>query len=274
MKVLSSESRGEVYFDYAESRKTFVPKGQQSDMRVPYDLKQKKYYHMKLGIMQPYFMPYIGYWQMIRVVDKYVVYDDVQFIKGGWINRNNIIVNGNVFMFNLILEGASSNKLINEISIYRNQTKLLKTIENSYRKAPYFESVYPIICKIFQYEDMNLAKFIGNSILEVCRYLNIDTEIIYSSGLDKNNELKGQDKVINICKLLNTDTYLNAIGGQALYNKDTFKSESIDLKFLKSTLSTYKQFKNDFIPALSIIDVMMFNSVDEVNVLLDNYTLV
>ncbi len=226
---------------------------------------------MKLAIMQPYFLPYIGYFQLIKAVNLFIIYDDVQFIKGGWINRNYMLLNGGKFMFNLILKGASANKLINEISVQPNQNKLLKTIYHSYNKAPYFESAFPVIENILNYEDKNLAKFIGNSIITICNYSEIDTKIIYSSALEKNNELKAQEKIIHICKLLDADTYINAIGGQELYDKETFKKFCIDLKFIKCNLTSYPQFKNEFIPWLSILDVMMFNSTDEINKMLDNY---
>jgi len=228
---------------------------------------------MKLAIMQPYFLPYIGYFQLIKAVNLFIIYDDVQFIKGGWINRNYILSNRNKSMFNLILKGASVNKLINEISVQTDQNKLLKTIYHSYKKAPYFEFVYPLIENILDFEDKNLAKFIGNSIIHICNYLKIDTEIIYSSSMEKNDELKGQEKIIHICKLLNADTYINAIGGQDLYDKEAFKQSYIDLKFIKNNFTTYTQFKNEFIPGLSILDVMMFNSVEEINKMLDNYEL-
>jgi len=229
---------------------------------------------MKLAIMQPYFLPYIGYFQLIKAVNLFIIYDDVQFIKRGWINRNYILSNENKLMFNLILNGASQNKLINEISVQTDQNKLLKTIYHSYKKAPYFEFIYPLIKNILDFEDKNLAKFIGNSIIHICNYLKIDTEIIYSSSMEKNNELKGQEKIIHICKLLNADTYINAIGGQDLYDKESFKKACIDLKFIKNNSTPYTQFKNEFIPWLSIIDVMMFNSVDEINKMLDNYELI
>jgi len=229
---------------------------------------------MKLAIMQPYFIPYIGYFQLIKAADTFLIYDDVQFIKGGWINRNYMLLNGSKFMFNLILKGASANKLINEISVQPNQNKLLKTIYHSYNKAPYFESAFPVIENILNYEDKNLAKFIGNSIITICNYSEIDTKIIYSSELEKNNELKAQEKIIHICKLLDADTYINAIGGQELYDKETFKQACIDLKFIKNNSTPYTQFKNEFIPGLSILDVMMFNSVEEINKMLDDYELI
>ena len=229
---------------------------------------------MKLAIMQPYFIPYIGYFQLIKAADTFLIYDDVQFIKGGWINRNYMLLNGSKFMFNLILKGASANKLINEISVQPNQNKLLKTIYHSYNKAPYFESAFPVIENILNYEDKNLAKFIGNSIITICNYSEIDTKIIYSSALEKNNELKAQEKIIHICKLLDADTYINAIGGKELYDKETFKQAYIDLKFIKNNSTPYTQFKNEFIPWLSILDVMMFNSVEEINKMLDDYELI
>ncbi|MCW1734238.1 WbqC family protein [Anaerorudis cellulosivorans] len=229
---------------------------------------------MKLAIMQPYFLPYIGYFQLIKAADTFLIYDDVQFIKGGWINRNYMLLNGSKFMFNLILKGASANKLINEISVQPNQNKLLKTIYHSYNKAPYFESAFSVIENILNYEDKNLAKFIGNSIIHICNYLKIDTEIIYSSSMEKNNELKGQEKIIHISKLLNADTYINAIGGQDLYDKESFKKACIDLKFIKTYSTSYTQFKNEFIPWLSILDVMMFNSIEEINKMLDDYELI
>ena len=135
--------------------------------------------------MQPYFLPYIGYWQLINAVDKYVIYDDVQYIKGGWINRNNLLLNGGKFTFNLILNGASPNKLINEITILSNQSKLLKTIESAYKRAPYFNTVFPIINQIVDFENKNLARFIGNSIIQICNYIDVKTEINFSSELQK-----------------------------------------------------------------------------------------
>jgi hypothetical protein len=229
---------------------------------------------MKLGIMQPYFMPYIGYFQLMKAVDKYVVYDDVNFIKGGWINRNNILVNGEKKLFSIILKGASPNKLINEIEIGDDFKKLTKTLELNYVKAPYFKDIILLLERIFSFEDKQLSNFVANSFREILSYLNIDTEIIISSSLNKNCSLKGKNKVIHICKLLNADRYLNAIGGQELYSKDEFAENDIELSFLQTEIKSYQQFNNEFIPYLSIIDVLMFNSIEEVNLMLDNYTLI
>lgn len=225
--------------------------------------------------MQPYFLPYIGYFQLINAVDKYVIYDDVQYIKSGWINRNNILLNGQNFRFNLIILGASPKKLINEIFVAENQFNLLKTIESAYKKAPFFSIVFPLLENIINYENKNLAKYIGNSLIKIAIYLNIKTEFIYSSEIKaKNNLLKAQAKVINICSVLNATEYINAIGGIELYDKEKFEKNNIKLRFLKINSLEYKQFHNPFIPNLSILDVLMFNSIEKINIILNKYELI
>ena len=228
---------------------------------------------MKVAIMQPYFLPYIGYWQLINIVDKYVILDDVTYIKGGWINRNNILLNNQKHLFTVLLSGASSYRLINEINLMPNQAKLMKKLDAAYRKAPYFYEVFELITKIFNYNDKNLAKFVGNSIMLISDYINIKTEFIYSSYLEKDNSLKGQERVLNICNILNATEYINAIGGKSLYNKEKFKANNINLFFINTFPINYKQFNNQFIPNLSIVDVLMFNPVKTIRNMLDNYEL-
>jgi len=229
---------------------------------------------MKLAIMQPYFLPYLGYFQLIKEVEKYVIYDDVNFFRG-YVKRNNMLLNGQSHLFTLIVLKASQNKLINEIYLADDQSKLLKTIVLSYKKAPQFSSVLPLIEKIFGYEDRNLARFVGNSIMQIADYLHLVTEFIYSSNIiEKDNSLKAQDKILNICKILGATHYINAIGGRMLYDHKSFEKEKIDLRFLLSNPVQYKQFKNSFVSHLSILDVLMFNSVEKTNELLSQYELI
>lgn len=228
---------------------------------------------MILGIMQPYFMPYIGYFQLMKAVDKYIVYDDVNYIKGGWVSRNNILVNGEKRMFTITLNAASPNKLFNEIVIGDNFKKLMKTLQLNYSKAPYFNASMALMEKIISYPDKQLSLFIANSFKEILDYLSIDTEILISSGIHKNNLLKGKDKVLHICELLKADTYYNAIGGQELYNKEEFKKHGINLFFLETQIIKYPQQAKEFVPYLSFIDVLMNNSKEEINLLLDSYIL-
>lgn len=241
------------------------------------DEEKVKNNSIKLGIMQPYFVPYIGYFQLMNAVDKYVIYDDVNFIKGGWINRNRILLNGQPAYFNIPMIGASSNKLINEVEVNTNKIlmeKNLKTIYSAYGKAPYYNEVYPLIERILLYEEKNIALFLKHSFEVICEYLDIKTEFIISSNLDKNNELKAQDKVLHICEKLGATEYYNAIGGQELYDYDSFKNKGITLKFIQTNEIKYKQFDNEFQPNLSIIDVMMFNSKDEVKQLLNQFNVI
>ena len=229
---------------------------------------------MKLGIMQPYFMPYIGYWQLMAAVDTYVVYDDVNYIKGGWVSRNNILLNGQKHMFTITLNGASPNKLFNEITIKDDFKKFSRLIESAYRKAPYYAEVSALLDKIYNYEDKSLGAFMMHSFQVVLDYLDINTKLVLSSTIEKDNDLRGKDKVKHICHLLGADTYYNAIGGQELYDKNDFKADGIDLYFVQTNLTPYVQLGSDFVPGLSMIDVLMFNNPIEVKQLLTNYKLI
>ena len=175
------------------------------------------------------------------------------------------------------MQEASQNKVINQINIEGNSNwkkSLLKTITLSYKKAPFFAEVFPIIEKIIEQKETNTAKFITYSLREICNFLRIETSIVISSVIEKNNNLKGQDKIIEICKKLKATNYINAVGGVALYDKDVFLKDDISLIFIKSNPIIYSQFKNEFIPWLSIIDVMMFNSVEEIKNMLNKFELI
>ncbi|WP_283408920.1 WbqC family protein [Anoxynatronum buryatiense] len=222
---------------------------------------------MKVAIMQPYFFPYIGYWQLINAVDVFVIYDDVQFIKGGWINRNYILLNGTKTRINLPLIKASSNKNISEIEISNERIrykKLLKTIEQAYSKTPYFRAVYPLLEQVILYDEKNLAKYLRFLLEVISKFLDMETNFIYSSDIAQEQELKGQERVLNICNTLNASMYINAIGGKDLYSAKFFNDYNIKLNFLKSEEIPYNQMSNSFVPWLSIIDVLMNNSIYEV----------
>ena len=230
---------------------------------------------MKIGIMQPYFMPYIGYFQLMKAVDKYVIYNDVNYINRGWVARNNILISGKKQLFTISLQGASQNKHFTEIQVLDDFRKLVKTLEMNYLKAPFFQPTMSVMEKIFSFPNKRLDLFIKNSFEQILSYLNVYTELILSSDINKNNSLKGQEKILELCKILKADTYYNAIGGKELYDKKEFENNGISLHFLKTDENLrYKQFSNmDFVPNLSIIDVLMFNSVEKINSLLDEYML-
>jgi len=224
---------------------------------------------MRLAIMQPYFFPYIGYFQLINAVDTFVIYDDVNFINRGWINRNNLLASGKSELITLQLSGASQNKLINEIGVGSNRKKLLRNIAQKYSKAPLYKQVFPMIEQIMTYDQDNLALFLGYSLKLICDYLEIKTHWQMSSDLKKDNALKGQYKILSIGKELGAAQYINPPGGKHLYDGALFFQNGIKLSFIEDKSHPYKQFGSDFVPHLSIIDVMMFNSKSSINHLLN-----
>ncbi len=229
---------------------------------------------MKLGIMQPYFMPYIGYFQLMKAVDKYVVYDDVNYIKGGWANRNHILINGEKEMFTVTLQKASPNKLFNEIVIGDDFKKLMKTLQMNYSRAINFDQTMVLMERIISFPNKQLAVFIANSFREILSYLSVETEILMSSEIPKDNSLRGKDKIIQICEILGADTYYNAVGGKNLYDQEEFREHGITLNFVDSLPQVYSQLHTrEFVSGLSMIDVLMNNTKDEVNRLLDSFQL-
>lgn len=231
---------------------------------------------MKVAIMQPYLFPYIGYFQLIDSVDLFIIYDNIKYTKKGWINKNRFLRNGSIASFSVNLNRDSDflNIVDRRISNDFNKNKLLNRFKESYRKAPYFEQAFCLIERVILQQNANLFMFIYNSILEVCNYLLIDSKIMISSNIKINHSLRKQDKVIAICQEVGADCYVNAIGGQQIYSKDEFNMYGIELSFLKSHPFKYKQFDNEFVPGLSIIDVMMFNSRDKIRENICNYNLI
>ena len=232
---------------------------------------------MKVAIMQPYFFPYIGYWQLLNFVDIFVIFDDVNYIKKGWINRNNILVNGEPWLFTLPLQKASPNKKINEIYLDENnkwKESFLKTLERSYKNAPYYDQTENMVNKIIYNKKLKLVDYLKNTIELLSEHIGIKTRCIYSSKLKIEEQLKGQDKIIEIALLLGTTRYINPIGGQDLYSREKFKENNIQLSFLKTNVIEYQQFNNEFIPNLSIIDVLMFNSKEKISSMLKELSLI
>ena len=212
---------------------------------------------------------------MINSVDKFVFYDDVNYINRGWINRNRILVNGQAHTFTISLKEASQNKLIKDIDIVDNRKTVLKTIEQAYKKAPLFNSAFEIVKNIMEYKTDKISDLAIYSVVQVSKYFGIST--IFEKSSECYSQTKGQEKATrlqNICNLNNAKTYINAIGGQELYSKDNFKQANVDLFFIKTLPIEYKQYKNDFVPWLSIIDVMMFNSQEQIKYFLNRYELI
>lgn len=216
---------------------------------------------MRLAVMQPYLFPYIGYFQLIAAVDLFIIYDNIKYTKKGWINRNRMLLNGTDKLFSLPLKKDSDFLDIVERRISQdfNPDKFLNQFKEAYTLAPYFLGVYPLLEQIVRCNDRNLFRFIYHSIIRTCEYLGIDTKIIISSAITIDHELRSQDKIIAFCRAVGADTYINPIGGIDLYARDKFEANGIELTFIQSKPFEYAQFDNDFVPWLSIVDVLMFN---------------
>ena len=208
----------------------------------------------------------------MKSVDKYVFYDDVNYIKGGWANRNHILINGEKEMFTVTLQKASPNKLFNEIVIGDDFKKLMKTLQMNYSRAINFDQTMVLMERIISFPNKQLAVFIANSFREILSYLSVETEILMSSEIPKDNSLRGKDKIIQICEILGADTYYNAVGGKNLYDQEEFREHGITLNFVDSLPQVYSQLHTrEFVSGLPMIDVLMNNTKDKVNSLLESY---
>ncbi len=227
--------------------------------------------------MQPYFLPYLSYYKLLNLVDKFVIYDDVNFISRGYINRNQILINGKSHLFTVPLRDASQNKLIYEVEVSPDlvwRKKLLRTIDQAYRKAPHYQTVFPLIQDIFNDQSESVASYCLQALVKTANYIGLETEIVSTSRRYGNADLKGQNRILSICKQEGADHYVNPIGGQELYDRSLFEKEGITLNFIQTTPQVYTQLKNEFVPWLSIIDVMMFNSPAEIRQMMPNFELV
>lgn len=234
---------------------------------------------MKLAIMQPYFLPYLGYFQLLNAVEKFVVYDNIQYSKKGWINRNRILSNGGDSIFTLPLKKDSdfldvNQRVLSDHFLKVERDKILRRIRNDYKNAPSYENVMPLLQKVFNYPELNLFEYIYFSIKEISNFLGIKTQLLISSKINIDHNLKSQSKVLEICKALNAQDYINPIGGLELYSKKEFLDSGINLMFMKINSRPYPQFTKEFVPNLSIIDVLMFNSKEEIQKMLNSYELV
>jgi hypothetical protein len=232
---------------------------------------------MKVAIMQPYFLPYPGYFQLIAAVDVFVVYDNIKYVKSGWINRNRLCRNGEAATFSLPLKHASDSLDVHEreLAAAFEPEKLLNQFRGAYRQAPQFARVFAWLEEVVRDGERNLFRYLHHSIRAVCDLLAIDTEIRTSSDIAIDHTLKKQDKVIALCRAVGARTYVNAIGGTELYDKEEFRRQGIELEFLRSKPFEYPQLEPVFVPSLSIVDALMFNSLEIVRArVADHYELI
>ena len=254
---------------------------------------------MKLAAMQPYFFPYLGYFQLISAVDKFILYDRLNYIRQGWVNRNRILpVHGHPTYLVVPLKNQSVYSKISDILI-DNRTnwrrKTCRQIEMNYRKSFFFDQVFPLVEETLAGKEDHLTGLNGATTRAVCDFLEIPTEIVTDvSGykaleieLEKSDSaliasyVRQQQladiktiRVLEICKKENAATYINAIGGQALYDKNVFARNGIELYFIQSQPYTYQQRSKEFFPNLSILDVLMNCGKAGTQQLLNDYELI
>lgn len=231
---------------------------------------------MTVGIMQPYFFPYLGYYQLVNAVDTFVILDDVNYIKRGYINSNYILVNNSPFKFTIPLDHPSQNKLIEETNLCQDisfKEKLLRTIELAYKKAPFYTDVIDLIYTSINYNSLNLTDYLLFSLKNTLNYLGIEKKIVLSSDIPKDNTLHGENRILAINKYFGSTHYINPIGGKELYSYSNFADAGIKLSFLRMNDIKYPQYNDTYIPNLSMIDVLMFNDISSIHDLLKQYTL-
>lgn len=232
---------------------------------------------MKVAVMQPYFFPYLGYYQLIAAVDRFVVWDDVQYIQRGWVNRNRILLNGEPVYINLPVEKAPQSAYISERNVADLSTaapKLLGQLHSAYRKAPHYQAARELIEAVLNIEDTNLGTFLFKSLQLVSDYCELDTQLVLSSTLQKEDAgLTGSQRVIALAKANGATMYINAIGGRDMYHSADFTAENIDLRFIKMHDIEYAQGGDGFVPYLSMVDVLMFNSKAQIQNYLQQYSL-
>lgn len=211
--------------------------------------------------MQPYFVPYFGYWQLMAAADRFVVYDDVQYIKGGWISRNRIKVKGAAAYISLRLAGASPNRRICDIQLVSGdewKTRLVRTVEQAYVRAPFFRETIDLARSVILCRKVDLADYLLHGLMLVREHLRIMTPIVETSRQYRNEALRGSARVVDICKREGATHYLNAEGGRELYSVDDFRPAGLGLSFLTMRPIPYAQGAGGFISHLSVLDVLMW----------------
>ena len=229
---------------------------------------------MIVAIMQPYFFPYVGYFQLMQAADIFVFHDDVQYIKGGWINRNRILKNNRVEWLTMPVKSASNYLPINQ-RYFANESatvdRMKRRLAAAYSKSPAFESVASTIFDSLDFPDANIANFNCTSLVALAKRLHITCKFVRSSEIDEPGLLRGQAKVLALCQRFGANTYINPIGGVELYDAHDFAAAGITLSFLRTTAPpTLTESGPEH---LSVIDGLMQRDFHGYGSLLSEYSL-
>jgi hypothetical protein len=221
----------------------------------------------RVALMQPYFLPYLGYFQLIAASDCFVVYDNVQFIKNGWIERNRYLLEGEAKWFGVPLAKGSHSQMIMErqVSAHFDMASLINKLAFAYRKAPHVERTLTWLEALLKLPAQNIAELNELALRSCCSLLKLNTPIIRASEWAPSSHSRGQDRVIEVIKSVGGTSYLNPAAGGSLYEADDFAQAGYALELLKPSLPVYAQHNKPFVPALSILDALMFNEVETVS---------
>ena len=226
--------------------------------------------------MQPYFLPYIGYFAMLNAVDHFVFLDDVQYIRRSWVNRNRIRSAQGWRYITLPICKQPRGTLISCTRLHEPAEtfpKIRHSLLREYTRAPYWEETAALCEELFAEPMASLSRFNAESTRRIARHLGITTSTSLASELTPTG-LKGEERIVEICGQLGADHYINAIGGRSLYDKGRFARAGIRLSFFQVRVLEYSQGREQFVPGLSIVDVLMFNPLAGVREMLQDYELV
>ena len=230
--------------------------------------------------MQPYFFPYIGYFQLMNLVDKWIVFDTVQYIYHGWINRNRILHPTSGWQFVIVpLETHSHNIIIKDVKITEQiewKTKILGQLTHYKKIAPFYSQTIEIISECFECKEKNISKFNVNILSVISNYLDIEFKYEFHSEMHTKLEVVEDpgDWALKISEVMNATQYVNPIGGKDLFDKNKFIEKGITLNFLEQNKFEYNQKREYFEKNLSIIDILMWNSKAQIRELLNGFTLI
>jgi hypothetical protein len=230
-----------------------------------------------IAVMQPYLFPYLGYFQLIAAADVFVLGDDLQYVRSGWVNRNRILHNDEARLITFPLKKDRFELQINQRQLCDHFSdeaeRLIRLLTESYEQAPYFAQVMPLVERLIRFPQQNIALYAEHAIREMCAYLHIVTPIMRSSDLILGNPLDKQERIIRIAHTFEATTFITPEGGSVVYDRDHFARNRLLVRFFRMTPVEYRQFRQPFVANLSIIDVLMFNCVEQVQRMLAEYQL-
>lgn len=230
-----------------------------------------------IAVMQPYLFPYLGYFQLIAAADVFVLGDDLQYVRSGWVNRNRILHNDEARLITFPLKKDRFQLQINQRQLCDHFSdeaeRLIRLIAESYKEAPYFAQVMPLVERLIHFPQQNISLYAEHAIREMCAYLHIVTPIMRSSDLILGSPVDKQERIIRIAHTFEATTFITPEGGSVVYDRDHFARNRLLVRFFRMNPVEYRQFRQPFVANLSIIDVLMFNCVEQVQQMLTQYRL-